>query len=98
MTHVSQKHWHVREKLAKLFREGLLKHRVLPRNPWGDKKVKEWCQKLGCRASPWVVPNWNPSEKGFVVVKVKCRNSDYFLRVEVPHELADRILILEMLP
>ena len=109
--HYAQHDLIVLGKLATIFRESMLRRRILPTNPWKAKKVDAWLAKMGARMRPggrhYDTFRGQVDCANFVNFKVeciqpKCRISGgmyklgepYFMRIEIPWELADKVLTL----
>jgi len=107
--HPAQSHPESLELLKKTFREAMEKRKILPKNPWKAKRVQTWLAKMGARMDPgsdWFRPG-QPDCKNYVNFQVDCNQSKLkikgrrgwrFMRIEIPHDLADKILALGYLP
>jgi hypothetical protein len=110
--HPFQTNKEVLDKLSKVFREAMTKKGILPKNPWKAVRVRRWLEKMGGRMKPGSFHRQpvleRPDTLNFVNFEVPCersntrimgyRNDHRFMRVEIPHELAEKIMLLGFLP
>jgi hypothetical protein len=99
------------KKISKIFRECMDEKGVLPKNPWKCKRVHEWLAKMGARMKPGS-HRFDPDRGtqdcarflNFIVQCIPSKNrirgsrGGHFMRIEIPWDLADRILVLGYLP
>lgn len=101
----------VLEQISKIFRETMTRKGILPKNPWKATRVHKWLAGMGCRMRPGCSHRRmmeRPDTENYVNFEVACERSktrimgyrnDYrFMRVEIPHDLADKIMVLGCLP
>jgi hypothetical protein len=99
------------EKIALAFRYRMSLKGILPKNPWKAKRVHEWLARMGARMKPGSFrfdPHMGCVDcANYVNFKVFCppsknkirgEKSLFFMRVEIPWELADKVLTLGYLP
>ena len=97
--------------LGEIFAAKMLERRVMPKNPWAATKAEKWLAKMGARMKPGsrhFDPFGGRSDcANFVNFKVHCpkpkvrirgERGGLFMRVEIPWDLADKILMLGYLP
>jgi hypothetical protein len=97
-------------KIATAFEMSMDKRKILPRNPWRAKRTEAWLAKMGARMEPgdMSMSPWGKLENDkFFNFRVECppcktrirgRRGYRFMRIEIPHDLADKILTLGYLP
>lgn len=97
-------------KLSMIFREAMEKHEVLPKNPWRAKRLKSWLAKFGGRMEPESrhFRTAHPVDCGqFVNFRVACPKvqnrikgyrEERWSRIEIPWELAEKVLALGFVP
>jgi hypothetical protein len=110
MFHPAQTNMEALERLSQSFRLSMKKKNILPVNPWKAKKTEAWLAKMGARMQPGCRrfdPYYGKQDKNFVNFKVFCptpkirirgEKGGFFMRVEIPWDLADKILTLGFLP
>jgi hypothetical protein len=99
------------EKIALAFRDRMLLKGVLPKNPWKAKRAEAWLARMGARMNPGSFlfdPHIGCVDcSNYVNFKVFCPTSKikirgdrkgFFMRIEIPHDLADKVLALGYLP
>lgn len=99
------------EKIAKIFRDKMDTLGILPKDPWRAKKAEAWLVKMGARMKPgnrhYDVFRGIVDCSNFVNFKVSCppaktrirgERGTHFMRIEIPHDLADKVLTLGYLP
>jgi len=99
------------KKMSEAFQARMLENKVLPVNPFKAKKAERWLARMGARMKPGSFrfdPYKGVCETGkyvnFLVyckaskVRIKNMRTIWFMRVEIPHDLADKILTLGYLP
>ncbi|NBT36390.1 MAG: hypothetical protein EBT03_12795, partial [Betaproteobacteria bacterium] len=98
------------EKIAEIFETKMRERGILPKNPWKAKRTDAWLARMGARMKPGSMhesPWGRPDCANYVNFKVECPHSDMrirgrrgwrYMRVEIPWELADKILALGYLP
>lgn len=109
--HPFQTNEEVIEKLRGIFWRKMRDKKILPKNPWKASRTHKWLAKMGCRMKPGsghYRPFERPDHSNFINFEVPCEQSntrikgyknDYrFMRVEIPHELAEKIMLLGFLP
>jgi len=98
-------------KIAEIFQVKMREKGILPKNPWRAKRADAWLARMGARMKPGC-RRFDPHMgcvdcSNFVNFKVNCPptkarvrgiRGGHFMRVEIPWELADRILTLGYLP
>jgi hypothetical protein len=100
--------------LSRLFRLKMRDCGVLPKNPFRAKKTRAWIEKIGCRMDVIHNPSWDcpliyrwglTDWERFVSFEVECKSTkkisgsrSNFIRIDVPHDLADKVLLLGYLP
>lgn len=109
--HPFQSDREVLNKISGLFYEAMVKKGIMPKNPWKATRVHRWLAGMDCRMKPGSThfrPLERPDYENFVSFEVPChrsatrikgRRDEYrFMRVEIPYDLADKIMILGILP
>ena len=99
------------EKISSAFKKSMEDKGLLPKNPWRAKRVHEWLAKMGAKMSPAsrrFDPHWGCVDcsryVNFIVNcppsknRVRGMRGGHFMRLEIPWELADKILVLGYLP
>ena len=101
------------EKIAEVFQAKMREKGILPKNPWKAKRVDAWLASMGARMKPGNrhYDSWRGQVdcSNFVNFKVHCdtpkrgswsllRAEAAFMRIEISHDLADKILALGYLP
>jgi hypothetical protein len=98
-------------KIAEVFEVKMREKGILPKNPWKAKRSEAWLARMGARMKPGC-RRFDPHMgcvdcSNYVNFKVFCppsknkirgERSTFFMRVEIPWELADRVLALGYLP
>jgi hypothetical protein len=109
MHHPAQSNPDLLDKLQRAFQASMEKRGLIPKNPWKAKRVDAWLAKMGARMRPgsdWFRPE-KPDCKNYVnfnvdciqsKMKIKGRRGWRFMRIEIPWDLADKILTLGFLP
>ena len=98
------------QKIAQIFRTSMERHEVLPVNPWKAKRLERWLARMGARFQP-ETHNYRSltrvDTQNYVNFKVPCplyykrikgRREARWVRIEIPWELADKVLALGHLP
>lgn len=105
--HPAQANPELRNKISDAFRFRMEQKGVLPKNPWKCKRTEEWLAKMGARMKPGS-RRFDPYKgvvdcANFLNFIVYCPTSKYkirserggqFMRIEIPWDLADKILVL----
>lgn len=109
--HPAQTNKEALERLSEAFRLSMQKKKILPVNPWKAKRAEGWLRSMGAKMEPGA-NNYDPSfglqdHKNFVNFKVYCQLSkrrikgirgSCFMRIQIPWDLADKILTLGFFP
>jgi len=97
-------------KIVAAFQAAMEKRKILPKNPWKAKRAEAWLDKMGARMQPGDMGTspWRRLENDkFFNFRIECppskkrirgRRGHRYMRVEIPHDLADKILALGYLP
>jgi hypothetical protein len=108
--HPAQSNPEAIRKIVEAFHKAMEKRKLLPKNPWRAKRTEAWLAKMGARMQPgdMGMSPWKRLENDkFFNFRIECppsktrirgRRGHRFMRIEIPHELADRILVLGYLP
>jgi len=105
--HPAQANQESLKKISEAFRDRMSVKGVLPKNPWKCKRTEEWLARMGARMKPGS-RRFDPWRGGvncqdflnFIVDCPPSRNriegqrGGHFMRIEIPWELADKILVL----
>ena len=108
--HHAQHNQDALSKLSEALKDSMERRGILPKNPWKAKITTAWLSTIGARMKPGS-RRFDPylgcvDCSKFVNFKVECPPSKVrfkcganpFMRIEIPWELADRILVLGYLP
>lgn len=109
--HHAQSNLKVLGRIAEVFKERMEQKGLLPRNPWRAKRVHDWLATMGARMKPGS-RRFDPDRglvdcENFLNFQVSCppaktrirgERGTHFMRIEIPWELADKILVLGHLP
>lgn len=112
--HPAQYDYSLNQKVTTMFRESMERHGVLPKNPKTNKKFKEWLDGMGCHLCTIAESRRSlsmPVTDGHVSIWVVCdpiarknkrgmnfHYKKYKFRVEIPYDLADKMLALGFIP
>jgi len=109
--HPAQGNTELRNKISDAFRLRMEQKGVLPKNPWKAKRTEAWLAKMGARMKPgsrrfdpYSGVNDCANFLNFVVYclpsknKIRHERGGQFMRIEIPWDLADKILVLGHFP
>ena len=109
--HPAQANTELKNRIFDAFRFRMEQKGVLPKNPWKAKRTEAWLAKMGARMKPGS-HRFDPYKgvvdcANFLNFIVHCPPSKnkkrhekggQFMRIEIPWDLADKILVLGHFP
>lgn len=111
--HPQQYNFEVLDGVSEIFRNRMIKLMILPRNANKAKRAQKWLSQMGARMKPrphWTgsgkrpfISNWQPDTENFLHFEIKCKEGEIRYRyrsmaIEIPWEIADKVLALGFLP
>jgi hypothetical protein len=103
--HPAECNYSLNQKLSSMLKESMEKNKVLPKDPRRNKKFKDWVEKNGFKLGLILKRTFHVFRiEGHVGVWIECippktpqwqrRKPTYKVHIDIPYDLADRMLAL----
>lgn len=103
--HPAECNYSLNQKLTSMLRESMERNKVLPKDPKRNKKFRDWVEKNGCKVGPILHQVRHVFRlEGHVGVWIDCvpakkplwqrKKPAFKVHIDIPYEIADRMLTL----